>query len=172
MEIKRILVPVDFSELSTKALTVAQKVAELFDATVSPVHVHIPITEMDEPYALGMSSSVYQDFDKIEQNLKERLTVLAKEYIVENRLADALIAFGNPAQSIIDLSEEFDMIVMTTHGRTGFTRFLLGSVAEKVLRLAHVPVMVVEDKSDIGHFEKILVTTDFSQNSAAASSCN
>jgi nucleotide-binding universal stress UspA family protein len=168
MEIKRILVPVDFSELSTKALTVAQNVAELFDATVSPVHVHIPITEMDEPYALGMSSSVYQDFDKIEQNLKERLTVLAKEYIVENRLADALIAFGNPAQSIIDLSEEFDMIVMTTHGRTGFTRFLLGSVAEKVLRLAHVPVMVVEDKSDIGHFEKILVTTDFSQNSAAA----
>ncbi len=168
MEIKRILVPVDFSELSTKALAVAQKLAELFDATVSPVHVHIPITEMDEPYALGMSSSVYQDFDKIEQNLEKRLTELAKEHIDDNRIEDSLIAFGNPAQSIVDLSQKFDMIVMTTHGRTGFTRFLLGSVAEKVLRLAHVPVMVVEDKSDIGNFEKILVTTDFSKNSTAA----
>jgi nucleotide-binding universal stress UspA family protein len=168
MDIKRILVPVDFSELSTKALSIAQKLSSLFDATITPVHVHIPITEMDEPYALGMSSSVYQNFDKIEANLKERLTELAEEHIEKNNLEESVIAFGNPAQSIVDLSEDFDMIVMTTHGRTGFTRFLLGSVAEKVLRLAHAPVMVVENNSDVGNFEKLLVTTDFSENSAVA----
>jgi hypothetical protein len=49
MVIKRILVPVDFSDLSTKALEIAQKFARLFDATITPVHIHIPITEMDEP---------------------------------------------------------------------------------------------------------------------------
>lgn len=168
MSIKRILVPVDFSELSKKALEVAQKLASLFGAAVTPIHVHIPITEMDEPYALGMSSSVYQDFEKIEQNLKERLAELSREFIEEDVLQEAVIVFGNPAQSIIDTSENYDMIVMTSHGRTGFTRFLLGSVAEKVLRLAHIPVLVVEDESDIGNFEKILVTTDFSENAAAA----
>ncbi|MEX1062915.1 MAG: universal stress protein, partial [Balneolaceae bacterium] len=55
----------------------------------------------------------------------------------------------------------------SSHGRTGFTRFLLGSVAEKVIRLASVPVLVVEDESDIGSFERILVTTDFSENSTS-----
>lgn len=168
MSIKRILVPVDFSELSKKALVIARKLAALFEATVTPVHVHIPITEMDEPYALGMSSSVYQDFEKIEQKLKERLIELSEEFLEDNVLQDPVIAFGNPAQSIVDVSEDYDMIVMTSHGRTGFTRFLLGSVAEKVLRLAHLPVLVVEDDSDIGNFEKILVTTDFSENSTSA----
>jgi len=168
MSIKRILVPVDFSELSKKALEIAQKLASLFDAVITPIHVHIPITEMDEPYALGMSSSVYQDFDKIEQNLKERLDELTRQFINAEMLQEPVIVFGNPAQSIIDASEDYDMIVMTSHGRTGFTRFLLGSVAEKVLRLAHLPVLVVEDESDIGNFEKILVTTDFSENSASA----
>jgi len=168
MNIKRILVPVDFSDLSTKALTAGQQIAKLYGGTVSPVHVHIPITEMDEPYALGMSSSVYQDFDKIEDNLKKRLTEISGEYLDDEYEGESLIAFGNPAQSIVDVAEDFDLIVMTTHGRTGFSRFLLGSVAEKVLRLAHLPVLVVEDESDVGDFEKILVTTDFSENSTAA----
>ncbi len=170
MDIKKILVPVDFSELSIHAISIAQKLAKLFKATITPVHVHIPITEMDEPYALGISSSVYQDFDKIEDNLRERLQELVTEHVEEKFLNTPIIAFGNPTQSIVDLSEteEFDMIVMTTHGRTGFTRFLLGSVAEKVIRLAHVPVLVVENESDVGNFENILVTTDFSENSGAA----
>jgi nucleotide-binding universal stress UspA family protein len=168
MNIERILVPVDFSDLSMKALTVGQQIATLYGGKVTPVHVHIPITEMDEPYALGMSSSVYQDFDKIEINLKDRLTEVTEDFLDEEYIDEAVIAFGNPAQSIVDLSEDFDLIVMTTHGRTGFSRFLLGSVAEKVLRLAHKPVLVVEDESDVGNFEKILVTTDFSENSAAA----
>ena len=57
---------------------------------------------------------------------------------------------------------------MSSHGRTGFSRFLLGSVAEKVLRLAHTPVMILEDDVDVGNFERILVTTDFSENAAHA----
>ncbi len=168
MKIKKILVPVDFSKLSTKALEIAEKMAGLFDSRITPVHVHIPITEMDEPYALGMSSSVYQDLDKIEKNLTDRLEEISREHVDESLLNDPIIAFGNPAQSITDLSEEYDLLVMTSHGRTGFSRFLLGSVAEKVLRLSSCPVLVVEEESEIGDLERILVTTDFSENSAIA----
>lgn len=164
----KILVPTDFSELSEKALDVANRFAKLMDGTVTPFHSHIPISEMDEPYALGMSSQMYQDFDQIEDALSDRLSQLAEEKVDKKRLEKPIVMMGNPAQSIIDVSEEYDYIVMSTHGRTGFTRFLLGSVAEKVLRLAHTPVLIVEDESDVDDFKKILVTTDFSENAAIA----
>lgn len=163
-----ILVPVDFSELSEKALEVANTFAKLMDGKVTPFHSHIPISEMDEPYALGMSSQVYQDFEQIEKNLNERLVSISSEKVDKERLNNPVISMGNPAQSIVDASLDYDYIIMSTHGRTGFTRFLLGSVAEKVLRLSHTPVLVVEDKSDVGNFKKILVTTDFSDNAAVA----
>lgn len=164
----KILVPTDFSELSTKALKVANSYAKLFNGKVYPFHSHVPITELDEPYALGMSSQVYQDYEEIESSIKEKLDSLADKYIDADKLGKTLIGTGNPAQSIVVESENFDIIIMSTHGRTGFTRFLLGSVAEKVLRLAEIPVMVVENESEIDAFKKILVTTDFSENANAA----
>lgn len=164
----KILVPTDFSELSEKALEVADKFANLFDGTITPFHSHIPISEMDEPYALGMSSQMYQDFEETERSLTERLETLSNKKVDKNRLGKPMVVMGNPAQSIIDASEDFDYVVMSTHGRTGFTRFLLGSVSEKVLRLAHTPVLIVEDESEVDNFKKILVTTDFSDNAASA----
>jgi nucleotide-binding universal stress UspA family protein len=163
-----ILVPVDFSELSEKALEVAHRFAKLFDGTITPFHSHIPISEMDEPYTLGMGSHTYQNLEKVEVSLRDRLKELAEAKIDPAILNPPIVAIGNPAQTIIDASEDFDYIVMSTHGRSGFTRFLLGSVAEKVLRLAHTPVLVVEDESEVGDFKKILVTTDFSDNAATA----
>ncbi len=168
IRVMKILVPTDFSELSEKALEVANEFAKLFNGKITPFHSHIPISEMDEPYALGMSSQMYQDFEEIEKSLSERLETLSNEKVDASRLDKPLVVMGNPAQSIIDASEEYDYIVMSTHGRTGFTRFLLGSVSEKVLRLAHTPVLIVEDESEVDSFKKILVTTDFSDNAASA----
>jgi nucleotide-binding universal stress UspA family protein len=167
-EIMKILVPVDFSELSEKALEVANTFAELMDGKITPFHSHIPIAELDEPYALGMSSRTFQDFDAIESTIRENLLKISKSKIKDELMDDPLISVGNPAQSIIDASNDFDYVIMSTHGRTGFSRFLLGSVAEKVLRLAHTPVLVVEDDSNVGRFKKILVTTDFSDNATVA----
>lgn len=164
----KILVPIDFSELSEKALEVANEFAKLVNGKITPFHSHIPISELDEPYALGMSSQVYQDFEEIESNLGERVAEISAKKIEKARLDSPIIAMGNPAQAIIDASEDYDYVIMSTHGRTGFTRFLLGSVAEKVLRLSHTPVIIVEDDSDVDHFKKILVTTDFSDNSTVA----
>ncbi len=166
--IKRILVPVDFSDLSEKALAAARLFSGLFDARVTPVHVHIPVTEMDEPYTLGMSSSSFIDLEELEGQLSDRLREVAGKHIPTANLDDAVIGFGNPAQTLIDLSTEYDLIVMGTHGRSGLTRFLLGSVAEKVLRLAHAPVVVVENEWEPHAIEKILVTTDFSDYSTTA----
>lgn len=164
----KILVPTDFSDLSLKAITVADKWASLFDGTVHLFHSHIPVTELDEPYSMGMSSNVYNSFEEVEDSIRERLNELADKHINSKHRGEVIVAIGNPAQAIVNEAEEFDLIVLSTHGRTGFRRFLLGSVAEKVLRMTPTPVLVVEDKSDIGNIEKILVTTDFSDNSDAA----
>jgi nucleotide-binding universal stress UspA family protein len=164
----KILVPTDFSDLSLKAIHVANKYASIFGGKISLIYSHIPITELDEPYAIGMSSRIYQDYEEIEESLKKKLNNIVDEHVDDEHKGEVLVHIGNPAQSVVEISEDFDIIIMSTHGRTGFSRFLLGSVAEKVLRMAKIPVMVVEDESDVGNFEKILVTTDFSDNAVAA----
>lgn len=164
----KILVPTDFSDLSLKALKTANTYASIFGGKISLFNSHIPITELDEPYALGMSNQVYQDYESIENSIRERLEQLAKEHITEEYIDELIVHVGNPSQSIVETSKDFDIIIMSTHGRTGFSRFLLGSVAEKVLRLSKIPVLVVEDESNVGEFKKILVTTDFSDNATAA----
>ncbi len=164
----KILVPTDFSDLSLKAIKVAGKYASIFDGNISLMHSHIPITELDEPYAIGMSSKIYQDYEEIEESIRKKLNKISDEHIEPDYKGDVQVHIGNPAQSIVEVAEDYDIIIMSTHGRTGFSRFLLGSVAEKVLRMAKVPVMVVENESDVGDFKNILVTTDFSDNAKAA----
>ncbi len=164
----KILVPIDFSDRSKKALEVADRFADLMDGTVTPFYAHLPISELDEPYALGMSSKMYQNFEELEETLSSRVSETAKEYIDQDRLKKPEVVLGNAAQGIIDASKNYDYVILSSHGRTGFSRFLLGSVAEKVMRLAHTPVMIVENDSDVGNFDKILVTTDFSDNAAEA----
>ena len=159
----KILVPIDFSDLSLKALQVASKFSKIFEeCTITPFHSHIPVS--------GLNTPVHRDFDEIEANIKERLMEAASGYLDENLINSPIVGVGSAAQCIIDVAEEsdFDYIIMSTHGRTGFSRFFLGSVAEKVLRLSSVPVMVVENESDIGDFKNILITTDFSDNAAKA----
>lgn len=164
----KILVPIDFSDRSKKALQVANTFAQLFDAKITPFYSHLPISELDEPYALGLSSKMYQNFENLEEQLVTRVREVAENNVDKSRLEKALVVLGNPAESIIDASEKYDYIIMSSHGRTGFSRFLLGSVAEKVLRLANTPVLVVENESNVGDFKKIMVTTDFSDNAAEA----
>ena len=164
----KILVPIDFSDRSKKALEVADRFADLMDGTVTPFYAHLPISELDEPYALGMSSKMYQNFEELEETLSSRVSETAKEYIDQDRLKKPEVVLGNAAQGIIDASKNYDYVILSSHGRTGFSRFLLGSVAEKVMRLAHTSVMIVENDSDVGNFDKILVTTDFSDNAAEA----
>jgi len=164
----KILVPIDFSDRSKKALDVAEKFAPIVGGKVTPFYSHLPISELDEPYALGMSTAMYQNFDDLESILKERVSELSKEVVDKKYLNEPIIMMGNAAQSIIDISDDFDYIIMSSHGRTGFSRFLLGSVSEKVLRLSKIPVMIVENESDVGEFKNILVTTDFSDNASGA----
>lgn len=132
-----VLVPTDFSEQSHQALTQA---LETFGNTtkIHVVHVLLPL----EPTQPGM---IWQTVDQ--QTRSDRITTLFHEtFPVEayQQIKFSVIT-GNPSSEIIDYaaSQNIDLIVISSHGRTGLSRFLLGSVAERVVRFAPCPVLVL-----------------------------
>jgi nucleotide-binding universal stress UspA family protein len=148
---KRILSPLDFDDNSLAALDVAVQIARDNDGTVLLLHV-VP---MIVP-ATGMP--VYVDIYKgQEQAAREKLNELAAKRL-RGVKHEMLTHMGEPAGSILSTArrEAADLIVMATHGRRGFSRVLLGSIAEMVLRNASCPVLCVRrgaaDKSQVARW--------------------
>lgn len=168
MEKIKILVPLDFSELGAYALRTAETFAKLYDGSITPFHSYVPVNELNSPYSFDISSTPMEDYEQIEEALTNRLREMAETEIDEKYLNKPIVSMGNPAQAIVEQSEDFNMIVMTTHGRTGFSRFFLGSVSEKVLRISHIPVMIVNKEREVSELNRIMITTDFSEHSREA----
>jgi universal stress protein A len=140
--IKNILVPIDFSDCSKKALRYAVPLAKQHGATVTLLHVvRTPIYPGDE----------YVDFAPIEADIRKgaekELASLAIEEIPGTVKETTVIRNGSPTLEIIDSAKALaaDLIVISTHGRTGLKHVLLGSVAEHVVREAPCPVLVVRE---------------------------
>lgn len=156
----KILVPTDHSELSYEAFKAANDMAALFNGTVTPLYAYQP--ENSPGGGRGMPSLP----EKKERNLEGELNTAAGQFIDSSRLESGILFAGIPYKAIINVAKNYDMVIMASHGRTGFTRMIMGSVAEKVIRFCNTPVMVIEDASLLMPLENIMVTTDYSENSA------
>jgi nucleotide-binding universal stress UspA family protein len=143
--ITRILVPVDFSPHSERALRYAARLAGWLGASVELVHV------VDNPFASGAwTSEIYvpslpQMLESLVADANKRLEALEKVVADQGVKVDTTVLEGQPALAIIDHASDgrFDLIVMGTHGRTGFSHAFMGSVAERVVRRAPCPVLTV-----------------------------
>jgi len=142
--ISRILVPTDFSAASDAALAFARTVASTFGASLHLLHVFedpiVPagIVEAYAPLPTELRAALVED----------ARTQLATRVSDEDRLhfrATTEIVSGSSAMAIVEYAQDHhnDLIVMGTHGRTGVSHLLLGSVAERVVRLAPCPVLTV-----------------------------
>lgn len=148
---KRILCPIDFDQNSLTALDVAAQMARDNDGTVLLTHV-VPL--VIAPTGMPVYVDIYKGQ---EEAAREKLQEVASKRLrgVKHEL---LTHMGEPAGSIIRTARRHaaDLIVMATHGRRGFSRVLLGSVAELVLREAPCPVLCVRpgesDKSLVGRW--------------------
>lgn len=143
--LKKILVPVDFSDCSKKALQYALPLAKLHEAELTLLYVVPPPT-----YAVGEYGAV--DCAPLEAELRaggERdLAALAKAEVGDDAKTTTMVRTGSAADEIVELARVIpaDMIVLSTHGRTGLKHVLLGSVAEHVVRRAPCPVLVVRER--------------------------
>ena len=135
MDIKRILVPVDFSQGSLNALTWARDLARQFDAELLLLHVIAPIDFM----------TVSDVYDEQRRSGDAALARIGADLRVAGQRFRIMVKGGVPSRVIVDTAKRSgaDMIVLGTHGRTGLTHMLIGSVTEKIVRTAGCPVLAV-----------------------------
>ena len=134
---KCVVVPVDFTEDSFSAVDTA---LELVDQAshVHVVHVGRPLSAV-EPAVMWDTVSNEERLSHIENSLKEHLAERKYDEVQPK------VFMGNPGMEIVSFAESVgaDLIVMPSHGRTGLKRITLGSVAERVVRMAHCPVLIL-----------------------------
>ena len=152
MDIKTIICPTDFSEPSERALKMARSLALRFGARVILVHAIEPVPPLPSPQ-VGTAVAAfdvpgYQDVRR--EQAQHHLDEIARRYDSSDLALETRLEEGTPATVILELArqENADVIVTATHGRSGFRRFLFGSVAEKIIRSAHCPVMTVTQPED------------------------
>ena len=142
MDIKSILVPIDFSACSKGAFESAVAWGKHFGATVHVLHAyHIPpVVLPDGGFAISQELSA-----KIAAASQTALRAYLAQVASAGVTLKAHVHQTEPAASILEVASEVDadLIVMGTHGRSGMSRALLGSVAEKILRSSPVPVLIV-----------------------------
>ncbi len=136
-----LLLPVDFEPSSLRALDTAIDLATLFDARLTVVHAwDIPANAY--PAMLSLSPEIWQSLAEAAEQALTSTVARVRERLPR---AEALLLRGPPAFEILSAIERVraDLVIMGTHGRHGIGRFLLGSVAEKVVRASPVPVLTV-----------------------------
>ncbi len=146
MEIKTILLPTDFSECASYARSYAASFARSMNASLLCVHVIEPMppaigyTGLTEPLPMA-------DFaDEMQDSAARELPKISGAVEFAGLNVEEIITHGEPATEIVRLAHErsVDLIVISTHGRTGLQRMLFGSTAESVVRRAPCPVLVVK----------------------------
>lgn len=140
---EKILVPVDFALHSAEAIRRAVDLAQHYSASLTLIYVYEPLD-----YALPEGYALYtpEQTGRLMNDFKERLLKLQREAEALGVSVESHVLNGAAALEIVDFAREhgFDLIVMGTHGRTGLSHLLMGSVAERVLRTAHCPVLTVK----------------------------
>jgi nucleotide-binding universal stress UspA family protein len=137
MNAKKILFPTDFSHTGDAALEYATSLAENWGAKLFIVHVE------EHPLAYGGGEMYYGVLEPDTEALRKMLEAV----VPKGKVAyEHHLLMGEPAQAVVDFAREkdVDLIVLGTHGRSGLTRLVMGSVAEAIVRSAHCPVLTVK----------------------------
>jgi nucleotide-binding universal stress UspA family protein len=147
--IKRILVPVDFSDTSLHALDYAIEFGKPFKAALTVLFVVEPVYYATPADLYGPAADLGALLEEQRRIGKEQLARLAADLKKRRVPAQTVLQTGTAYQVITDAARKVkaDLIVLGTHGRTGFTHLLLGSVAERVVRTAPCPVITVRGKN-------------------------
>jgi nucleotide-binding universal stress UspA family protein len=168
---RRILCPVDFSVSSERAAMSAARLAAAYGASLKLLHVVSPVV----PTGYTLSIDTTRLMETVERASQRRLNGLIQKLPPSGVKVLSELRVGNVVDEVNRLIETYspDLIVMGTHGQRGFTRWIIGSTTERVLRHSPVPVLTIPasgTKRSVpkASFRRILVTTDFSKGSSNA----
>jgi nucleotide-binding universal stress UspA family protein len=150
MEVRSILLPTDFSECANYALTYATSLARKFGASIICVHVIEPIVPTVGYSGVTEPLPIADISDQLEDSAERELPRIAECEECAGLEVEELIVHGDAAAEIVRVARdrEVDLIVVSSHGRTGWGRILFGSTAEAIVRHASCPVLVVKPPAD------------------------
>jgi nucleotide-binding universal stress UspA family protein len=169
--INRILCPVDLSDTSKHTFEHASLIARWYDATVTVLHVCNPLFIPSGEFTVGGPIQAPQLTDDEIEEVREEVL---REVLPANAAnVSVIVESGSPWIRILEHAKKLpaDLIVLGTHGLSGFQHLLLGSVTEKVIRRAPCPVMTVPPGAQTTSrlpFKRLLCPVDFSDSSLAA----
>ena len=143
MDIRKILVPVDFSDHSQRALDEAVGLAKTFGAQIHLLHCYQIHPTAVAPYGIVVPETFEHD---IRMAALQRLSEMREKVAAQGVRVQEHITAHFPAEEIVEMADHLgvDLIVMGTRGLTGLKHVLLGSVAERTIRLAKCPVLTVK----------------------------
>ncbi len=143
--IKRVLVPIDFSDYSKNALRYSIDFVKKFGAKIYMIYVVEPAIYPAD-FSMGQVAIPAMNVD-MQDRAKEELDLLAKKEIDADIEVETIIKNGNPFIEIVETAGEIDadLIIIATHGHTGVEHLLFGSTAEKVVRKAPCPVLSLRE---------------------------
>ncbi|MBM4175052.1 MAG: universal stress protein [Ignavibacteria bacterium] len=146
-KIRKILVPTDFSDMSAQAFGYAEEIASQYDGEIHLLHVLEKTPPILTIRSLDLKTEKIQK--TIEDDARTLLKKFAEKFNSSEKVKEVLLR-GNDFETITSYAKEkkIDLIVIATHGRTGLLHTLLGSVAEKVIRYAKCPVLVITPSKD------------------------
>jgi len=157
---KKILVPTDFSESAINATKAAADIARKTNAELILLH----IIELPQEG----SDAVQQGFEIPEimffkQHAEQKLTEASTSPDLANLTVYAVLKLGRALENVTEVAEanDVDLIVMGSHGSSGYKEFFIGSNAEKVVRNSQTPVLVVKNNANELKYEKVVFATDF-----------
>jgi len=146
--IAKILVPLDGSGLSASVLPFVLDLAKPLKASIVLFHAVVPpVLTYPGAEAIGLDARVLEEMESGARNF---LTSAAGDLVAKGVPTDILVTVGNATDGIVDAadSEGVDLIVMSTHGRSGIGRLVLGSVADAVVRRTTLPVLLVRPSTN------------------------
>jgi universal stress protein A len=148
IEIKSILAPTDFSTHSERAVKYACRLAERLGSTLHLLHVLSEILPAGpDPLLLPVMPPQY--YEENEARARETLDRLFSPDWGKPASVLTAVRWGSPVESIVSyaLDHHIDLIIVATHGRTGLSHVVLGSVAERIIREAPCPVLTIRDSN-------------------------
>ena len=134
--IKRVVIPIDTSEISRIAAQQGSYFAKLLDVDVS-------IVSVNDTQQFMLSAILEDKIQKEKHKVIDEVRSIAKDHGVGTQ---TVMLEGNPAQEIVKYINDSDLVVMASQSRKGFNKFLLGSVSEEVLKNAPCAVMIIKEK--------------------------
>ena len=142
-KIKRILFPVDLSEVSTKICPYVKTMVEKFDAEIHLLFVSRIFDYFVSIYVPHPSIDVFED--EVRKGAAKRLEEFKEEHFSDENCVKTAVVSGDAAEQILQYieNEKIDLVIMGTHGRKGLDRVIFGSVANSVSKLAAAPVLLV-----------------------------